>query len=189
MYSFYRRRRQHNSLRYPGRDYSRPGKYFVTICTTNKTEWFGTVINNKIQLSDIGCIAFKIWSEIPQHFPYITLDDFVVMPNHIHGILIINKSAKNPMVGALHATPLPTPDNTPDKNVTMSSISPKSGTLSVVIRSYKSAVTKHAHMFYSGFSWQSGFYDNIICTTGQLSRIRKYILNNPHDWDSGDPDF
>lgn len=65
----------------------------------------------------------------------------------------------------------------------MSSISPKSGSLSVVIRSYKSVVTKYAHKVDSGFSWQSGFYDTIICTTGQLSRIRKYILNNPKNWD------
>jgi len=65
----------------------------------------------------------------------------------------------------------------------MSSISPGSGSLSVVVRSYKSVVTKHANKFDSQFSWQHGFYDTIICTTGQLSRIRKYILDNPQNWD------
>jgi len=68
------------------------------------------------------------------------------------------------------------------KNETMSSISPKCGSLSVVVRSYKSALTKYVHKFDSGFSWQPGFYDIIICTTGHLKRIRKYILDNPQNW-------
>ena len=106
MYSFYRKRRHRNSLRYPGRDYTHPGKYFVTICTANKTEWFGTIINAEMRLSEIGSIAFKLWCEIPQHFPYITLDEYVIMPNHIHGIIIIDRHIEKPVVGALHATNL-----------------------------------------------------------------------------------
>jgi putative transposase len=184
MYSFYKKRRLRNSLRYPGRDYSLPGKYFITICTVNKSEWFGTIINAELQLSEIGSIALKLWSEIPQHFPNITLDEYILMPNHIHGIIIINRHYENPVVGSLHATTLPLPDQSNIKNKTMSSISPKSGSLSVIIRSYKSSVTKYAHKIDIDFSWQSGFYDNIICTTGQLSRIRKYILNNPKNWDN-----
>ena len=86
------------------------------------------------------------------------------------------------LVGSLHATNLPTPDDVPGKNKTMSCISPKSGSLSVVIRSYKSAVTKNARLINGDFSWQSRFYDAIICTNGQLSRIRKYIRNNPITW-------
>jgi len=175
MYSLFRKRRIHNSLRYPGRDYSRPGKYFVTICTENKTEWFGEIVNDEMQLSDIGSIALKMWHEIPAHFPYITLDEYVIMPDHIHGIIIINKYDKNPVVGSLHATNLP-------KNETMSSISPQPGSLSVIVRSYKSAVTRNARLVNNDFSWQSRFYDSIICTTRQLSRIRKYIKNNPVDW-------
>jgi hypothetical protein len=105
MRSLFRNRFRYNSLRYAGRDYSLPGKYFVTICTAQKT------VNN-----------------------------------------------------------------------TMSSISPKSGSLSVVVRSYKSAVTKHAHKFDNNYAWQSNFYDNIICTAGQLKRIRKYVSDNPKHW-------
>ncbi len=182
MYSVYRKRRHCNSLRYPGRDYSRPGKYFVTICTADRTEWFGKITNSKMQLSDIGSIACKFWYDIPQHFPYINLDEFVIMPDHIHGIIIINRSPKKPMVGSLHATNLPSNDDVPIKNKTMAALSPKPGSLSVVIRSYKSAVTKHACLINNDFSWQSRFYDTIICTKGQLSRIRKYIKNNPANW-------
>ena len=174
------------SLHCTGRNYSRPGKYFVTICTARTKEWFVNVINSKMYLSEIGHIASQMWCEIPVHFPFIGLDAFVVMPNHIHGIIIINRSVEKPIVGALHATPLPPPDAKFLKNETMSAISPKTGSLPVVIRSYKSAVTKNAHKFDNGFYWQPGFYDNIICTTGQLKRIRKYVLDNPQNWNDNE---
>jgi putative transposase len=182
MCSLVRNRFRYNSLRYAGRDYSLPGKYFVTICTPGTKEWFGNVINNKMHLSEIGHIASQMWYEIPVHFPFIGLDAFVVMPNHLHGIIVINRFIGTPIVEALHATPLPLPDAKFLKYVIMSSISPKSGSLSVVVRSYKSAVTKHVHKLESGFSWQPGYYDAIICTTRQLSHIRKYILDNAQNW-------
>jgi putative transposase len=184
MCSQFRNGYRHNSLRYAGRDYSLPGKYFVTICTSQKTEWFGSVINGKMHLSEIGRIASQMWYEIPVHFPFIGLDAFVVMPDHIHGIIVINKYAGPPIAGVLHATPLPPYDATHPANEIMSSVSPKPGSLSVVVRSYKSAVTKHAHKFDSSFSWQRGFHDNIICTVGQMSRIRKYIFDNVRNWDN-----
>jgi len=105
------------------------------------------------------------------------------MPDHIHGIIVINRFIGTPMVGALHATPLLSHDTAHLSDTTMSSISPKSGSLSVVVRSNKSVVTKHAHKIDSNFSWQRGYYDTIICTTMQFSRIRKYILNNPQNRD------
>jgi len=182
MYSLFRNRFRNNSLRYAGRDYSLPGKYFVTICTADKKEWFGNVIDGKMHLSEIGHIAAHMWYEIPVHFPFIGLDAFVVMPNHIHGIIVINRFIGTTIVGALHATPLPPDDATNVSTETMSLISPKSGSLSVVVRSYKSAVTKHVHNLDSNFSWQNGFYDTVICATGQLKRIRKYILENPQNW-------
>ena len=131
-----------------------------------------------MQLSETGRIAFNLWNEIPDHFPYISLDEFIVMPDHIHGIIVIDKSDKNRRIGSLHATTLPS-DTDHFKNETMSSISPRSGSLSVVVRSYKSAVSKNVRLINKKFSWQSQFHDSIICTGGQLSRIRKYIKNNP----------
>ena len=183
MCSQFRTKYRKNSLRYSGRDYSLPGKYFVTICTARKTEWFGSVNNCKMHLSEIGHIASQMWYELPDHFPFIGLDAFVVMPDHIHGIIVINRSIGPSIEGALHATPLHPHDATSPLNETMSSISPGSGSLSVVVRSYKSAVTKHAHKSDSSFSWQRGFYDNIICTSGQLARIRKYISENVQNRD------
>ena len=117
-----------------------------------------------MHLCEIICITSQLWYEIPVHFPFIDLDEFVMMPIHENGIIIFNKTIITPVVGALHATPLLPQDVTTLKNEMMSSNSPKSGSLSVVVRSYKSAVTKYAHKFDGGFSWQPGFYDNIICT-------------------------
>jgi putative transposase len=143
-----------------------------------KTEWFGKVVNGKMQLSEIGIIASQMWYEIPVHFQFIDLDAFIAIPDHIHGIIVINKYAGPSIAGLLHATTLPPYDATHPANEIISSISPKSGSLSVIVHSYKSAVTKHAHIIDSNFSWQRGCYDNIICTTGQLFRIRKYISDN-----------
>ncbi|HKK41782.1 MAG TPA: hypothetical protein VJ963_05180, partial [Bacteroidales bacterium] len=106
MYPFYRKRRNRNSLRYPGRDYSLPGKYFVTICTADRVEWFGRILNGEMKLSEIGNIAYICWHEIPGHFINVSIDEFIIMPDHIHGIVIINKSEKIPLVGSLHATNL-----------------------------------------------------------------------------------
>jgi putative transposase len=198
MGSLFRIRFRKNSLRYTGRDYSLPGKYFVTIHTTGTKEWFGNVIIGKMYLSEIGHIATHMWYEIPVHFPFVDLDAFMVMPNHIHGIIDINRLIGTSIVGALHATPLlqhdatpllqhdatplPTDDATHSLKEPMSYISPKSGSLSVVIRSYKSVVTKNVHKIDIHFSWQHGFYDTIICTTSKLKRIRKYVLENPQNW-------
>ena len=78
------------SCRLKGWDYSWPGYYFVTICIKDKICYLGEVRNYKMYLSDIGEITVKCWREIPKHFPFIILDEYIVMPNHIHGILMIN---------------------------------------------------------------------------------------------------
>lgn len=71
-------------------DYSKNGAYFITICTQNREHFFGYIQNGMMQLSEIGKLAEQYWLEIPKHFPFIELGNFVVMPNHFHGILIIN---------------------------------------------------------------------------------------------------
>jgi hypothetical protein len=98
MFPLYKNRNRYDPLRYTGRNYSRPGKYFVTICTAGTKKWFGNVINGKMYLSEIGQIASLMWYEIPVHFPFIGLDTFVVMPNHVHGIIVINRSIRTSIV-------------------------------------------------------------------------------------------
>ena len=89
------------SIRLQGYDYSQPGIYFITICTKNHECLFGEILNGEMRLNDFGKIAHQCWLEIPNHFPHIQLDEFVIMPDHIHGIIILND-----IVGAKNFSPL-----------------------------------------------------------------------------------
>lgn len=168
------------STRLPNRNYAANGYYFVTICTCEKYCYFGEIINRKVQLSQIGRIAQQYWSEIPQHSKYTYLDEYVIMPNHIHGIIIID-NPNNPCRDV--QLNVPTINGELDFAKMMSKLSPQSGSLSVIIRSYKSSVTRWCRQNnYCNFAWQSRFYEHIIRNDGSLDRIREYIINNPVKW-------
>jgi len=149
-------------------DYSQPGEYFVTICTHTHKCLFGEVINEKMILSNIGSIVKQYWEDIPNHFPNIELDAFVIMPNHIHGIIVIKD------------------ENNFGRDVQLNvsaRISPKKGSLSVIIRTYKAAVTRECrNKGLNGFHWQPRFYEHIISEEKELHNIRDYIIDNPLKW-------
>ena len=156
------------SIRLKEYDYSQPGEYFITICTHDKKCAFGETVEEKIILSPIGIIAKKCWEEIPEHFPNVRLDEHVIMPNHVHGIVIIE--------GRDLINQIPTRNNFPlMKN-------PKV-TLGKIIRSYKARSAKYIHdSGYVDFQWQSLFYDWIVRSEKELDNIRDYIINNPPQW-------
>jgi REP element-mobilizing transposase RayT len=123
----------------------------------------------------------------------VELGDFVVMPNHVHGILILDKPdiVAQPMNGGvnggvetLHATslPQPQPQSPSPKNQRMAAISPRAQTLSAVVRSYKSAVTRHANRLGLEHGWQARFHDRIIRNDAEYQRISDYIVANPENW-------
>lgn len=147
-------------------DYGSHGFYFVTICTQNRLNYFGEIADppNLLPLmtTKTGEIAGEYWLKIPSHYPFVDLDEFVVMPNHIHGILFFNKPDKQDWV--------------PNK------FGPQSGNLAAVIRGYKSAVKKFATLHNIEFSWQTRFHDHIIRSEKELSNIREYIIHNPNKW-------
>ena len=91
------------SLRLPRFDYTQQGAYFVTVCTRNRAGVFGEIVNGEMQLNDSGRVAQRVWEEIPTHFLQVEIDAWVVMPNHVHGVLVIT----GPHVGTTHASPLP----------------------------------------------------------------------------------
>jgi len=134
--------------------------------------YFGEIIKGQMNLSEIGEIADKYWKTIPKHFSFVLLDEYVIMPNHMHGIIIINvpyhsdKRNENhdTDVETLHATSLhgSNPDPDGNKNEKMAEISPKPGSLSTIIRSYKSTVTKYARKIHPDFAWQTRFFDHVI---------------------------
>jgi len=167
-------------------DYGWNGAYFITICTAERKHFFGEVINGKMMLSHVGVIVDILWHEIPHRLPFVELGDFVVMPNHVHGILILNKpdivetlhatSLRRDHPETLHATSLP-------KNERMAEISPDPGSVSTIIRSYKSAVTKHANRLGLEHGWQPRFHDRIIRDDAAYQRISDYIVANPENWD------
>ena len=100
----YKNKYRNETIRAQWWDYSGNGAYFITICTKNREHYFGEIIKGKMKLSGTGVIAHLMWQEIPNHSKHVELGEFVVMPNHVHGILILDKPFFVP-VGALHATP------------------------------------------------------------------------------------
>jgi len=169
------------SARHKNWDYSQDGYYFVTICTKDMQEFFGEVADGKMELSEIGKIANEYWQEIPKHFPFVVLDKFIVMPNHIHGIIEINKNGSNMHASRDEAVPRLYAGEYPK----MSEISPKRSSLSVVIGSFKSIVSKMANRQHPNvaFAWQPRFYDRIIRDEQALGKIKEYIQRNPKFWD------
>jgi len=163
-------------------DYSQNGYYFVTICTRNRQEWFGIIENGEMKLNENGKIAERIWREIPGHFVNIELDEFVVMPNHIHGIICIKNT-----VGNRHACSLRDGHTCSLRDGHACSLQKRQyQMIPVVVGSYKSAVTRNIRQIDPGnqFHWQKSFYDHVIRDELSLNRIREYIKNNPRQWDS-----
>jgi putative transposase len=163
---------ERKSIRLKEFNYSQPGEYFVTICTNNHECMFGTIVNDKMDLNDKGRIIDGCWKGIPEHFLNVELDEYVVMPNHIHGILILNDS-----VGTRHAVSL----------LQERFGKPVPGSLSTIVRSFKSAVTKQInemHLTGNAPFWQARYYDRIIRNEKELNNIRDYIANNIVTWAS-----
>jgi|TARA_Y100000310_G_C20601280_1_gene773181 REP element-mobilizing transposase RayT len=176
------------STRLPGWNYSENGHYFVTICTNNRINYFGKVKNNIMHLSDIGKITMKYWQEIPKHFPFVKLDEYVIMPNHIHGILIINNfdqvETQNFAFSNYEAIRSVETQNFASlrPNEYKNKFGPQSKNLSSIIRGFKIGVKKYATINNISFAWQSRFYDHIIRHDQALNNIRQYIIDNPKKW-------
>ncbi|AUD01170.1 transposase [Spirosoma pollinicola] len=163
-------------------DYSWAGAYFITICTAQRQHFFGEIEDGKMQLSNIGVLADVFWHEIRHHSQQLELGSFVVMPNHIHGILILNETHTNdqnatgPIVETRHALSLPQPHTSPGEQRFQNQ---GKNTVSSIIGSYKAAVTKHAHRLGFDFGWQTRFHDHIVRNDIEYQRINDYIELNP----------
>jgi len=171
------------SHRLNGYDYSRPGAYFVTICTFKGRNLFGEIHNREMFLNDAGRIVERTWLEIPEHFLIADLDSFIVMPNHIHGILVLIDVGR----GTAH---LQTNAGTACRASTERFGKPIPGLLPTIIRSFKSAATNRINDL-RGIKrmvvWQRNYYEHIIRNEESLNRIGKYILENHLRW-ADDPE-
>ena len=187
--------RHRRSIRLPGYDYSYPGAYFITICTQNRQFLFGDIAGGTMQLNDAGRMVERCWDEIPTHFPNVQLDEFTIMPNHIHGIVVINDFSSElgakPCVGAKNFSPLQGSLRQPLHPPLRQPLNPPhqphgtSKTIGSVIRGFKIGVTKwmRQHTLMHEV-WQRNYWEHIIRDEPELNRIREYISNNPATWDS-----
>jgi REP element-mobilizing transposase RayT len=168
-------RHHRKSIRLKEYDYSSAGEYFVTICTYNHECFFGDIVNEEMRLNDYGEIANRNWKEISTHFSNVKLDESVVMPNHIHGILVLlDHCDENFHVGVQYIEPLQN---------TFQHVIPKS--LGSIIRTYKAAVTRECRKRgLIDFQWQRNYYEHIIRDDNNLNNTREYIANNVLKWAS-----
>ncbi len=159
------------SIRLKDYDYSQPGVYFVTICSWNRECLFGEIVDGEMRLNEYGMILQKEWLKSSEIRKEIELDEFVIMPNHFHGIVCINVTGniKFP-VGANGRSPL--------------RMKPKS--LSSFMAGFKSSVTKQINQIrnHPGLPvWQRNYYERVVRNEMELFKIREYIQNNPMQWD------
>ncbi len=180
-------------------NYGWAGAYFITICTKSREHYFGEIKSerpNRMILSNCGILADIFWHEIKNHAKNVELGAFVVMPNHIHGILILTSDSdadfgrvgtgRDVMVGTGHALSLQPTSNeidNPNKSIAQNRFQNQGkSTVSSIIGSYKSAVTKHTNRLGFDFGWQTRFHDHIIRSDPEYKRINDYIENNVNHW-------
>ena len=170
------------SIRLKGYDYTQAGLYFITICCQNRECLFGNIINGEMILNDAGNIAKECWLAIPNHFPNVVLHEFVIMPNHIHGIIELKTKSVgaenfpphismgvNDSMGANDDSPLRSP----------------SKTIGSMVRGYKIGVTKWMRQNTDVYDvWQRNYWEHIIRDEQSYQRISEYIINNPKNWNN-----
>lgn len=160
----YRENKQH---RLYGYDYSQNGAYFITICTKNRTHYFGQIKDKTVILSEIGELAKTALLQIPEVYPQATIEEWIIMPNHIHLIIAIqNTEISKEYHSVIGLQPL------------------VKGSISSIINHFKGKVTKLCKQNKYEFVWQSRFHDHIIRNEEAFNKISEYILNNPANWDN-----
>lgn len=171
------------SIRLKSYDYSSNGAYFVTICVQDKQELFGTIDEGVMHLNRHGQIAQQVWESLPTRFPGTDVDYFVIMPNHVHGIIVRTEEISN-----IHDKP----DIKEQKYTSLMkgrlqtyAIAPQRWQLlGEIVRTFKAATSRLIHKEgCEEFAWQRNYYESIVRNDAQLTAIRTYIASNPQRWD------
>lgn len=156
-------------IRFKNFDYSLLGSYFITICTENRKPLFGDIVDGKTRLNKFGQIVHQCWEDLPKHYQQVMLDAFVIMPNHIHGIIILTNEVPEPGMAGLKPA-----------------ATKKGHGLPEIVRAFKTYSARKINMERetSGVKlWQRSFFDRVIRNERELNSIRKYIMENPALWD------
>ena len=153
-------RHHRRSIRLPGYDYSRIGSYFITVCSHERLCLFGDVVNGEMRLSPAGTTVAECWKDLPKHYPHVVLDEFVVMPNHVHGILALRELAP--------------------------SADARRHGVAEVIRAFKTYSARRINMKRKTPGvpiWQRNYHERVLRNEDELAGIRRYIIENPAKWD------
>ena len=161
------------SVRIQGRSYNAPGAYYVTICTYRRALILGDVVHTPagdatVHLTHIGGIVDACWRGIPTHWPHARLDAYVIMPNHLHGIILLHPTADPEHALSAETFGCPVP-----------------GSLATLVRSFKAACTRDARRSLADPTlrlWQRGYHERVIFDHAQWDQIRGYIQTNPLHW-------
>jgi putative transposase len=167
------------SIHLPAVDYSRSEMSFITICSSQRQALFGHIHENWTVLSRIGEIVRTCWTEIPQHFTNVVIESYVVMPNHLHGILTINSK----LPGSIELPDTNSADKTASANESFGKLAANS--IPTVIRSFKAAASKRAResgLVTAGTIWQRGYCERVLRNTREYVEVTNYILLNPARW-------
>ena len=183
MTGFDPQRHHRRSIRLPGYDYSQAGAYFVTICAQDRECLVGDVVDGEIRLNDAGRMMHVEWNELTTRFPGMELDESVVMPNHIHAIVILVGA---PLVGAQANT-----CDAGQRAGTRPAPTSITATLGDIVGAFKSITTdryiagvkQHGWPPFNRRVWQRNYYEHVVRDDDELDRIRKYIAANPARWD------
>ena len=175
------------SIRKEGHDYALSGFYFITICTRNRECIFGDIVDNKMQLNDVGKIIHHEWLQTPHIRNNVILDEFVVMPNHVHLLFEINEVTGRDEEGLVQQRI--DVNQSLRQGQSMRKFGPQSQNVFAIIRGFKGACSLQVNKLLHqdpGTIWQSRFYDTIMTSDEQLTNIRLYIKQNPENWPKDD---
>ena len=160
------------SLRLPRFDYTQQGAYFVTICTRNRACLLGDIVEGRMHLSEAGRLAQAVWEDLPHHYPHVQIDVWVIMPNHMHGIVILAEAQATeddmPVDVGAGLKPAPTRHGLPE-----------------ILRAFKTFSARRINALHNTVGtpfWQRNYYEHIIRNEAALNRIRQYIADNPARW-------
>ena len=171
------------SIRLKGYDYSQPGTYFVTLVAQNRERIFGTVEGNQIRLNKIGELVANCWLSIPKYFDIARLDEYVLMPNHFHGIINIDESyGKGEASLGIITSPI---ESISGDASPLQPRGTQSKSLAAIIQNFKSIITRNVNRIYFEVGkkiWQRNYYERIIRNERELNAIRRYIHDNPLNW-------
>jgi REP element-mobilizing transposase RayT len=180
------------SIRLKGYDYSKAGAYFITICTHSRECLFGKITNGEMKMNDAGRMVQTIWDDMPSRFDNVESGTFSVMPNHIHGIMVLTPCRGESCIRPSHSGGDHTGGDHKEGDHKDRPYGTTAGTVGRIIQAFKS-ISTHQYTVgvktsgwppFPGKLWQRNYWEHVVRDDSELNRIRAYILNNPAQWES-----